>query len=319
MATNNYYNNYNGGFYPNQPTQRPVVNQLLNPEEIAFLRSKPQQKTEFFVNMTEADRLSMQNTHHENGRGTLRAIGDGYYECTIDGTKFKLVPTTADISQTCEDMRNIVETIKFYYGGIDPEAGKKIYPAFYILTQIPNMWKVACKYAESYLPRQNPSDYRNEYDNFSAVNMYNQVMTGNMANPYMSMYGGYQAPQPYQQPQMMPQPQMQPQAPQMMPQYPQPQMMPQQPQAPQMMPQMPQPQMQPQGIPQPPQAPQYAPMGMPPYRQDMMNGRPQQQYAAASNPIAGAIENTSVSTPAQPTATQNVVVDSEQPKDVTIG
>lgn len=289
----NFYNQTGYGFYPQQPVTPPVTNQLLNPDEIALLRQKAPQKQEFFTAMTPIDALKTKCVHHDNGRGVIRHIGDGVYECTICGERFKPVEPGTNIEQTIRDMKDIVESIKFYYGGIDPEAGKKIYPAFYILSQIPQMWKVASDYAKSYAPQQNGPNMQNGYDGFNTISMYNQVFSGNGMNPYVGNPAGFQQPMPM----MQQQPMMYAQA----PQYPQP--------MPQMVPNggypMP-PQANPQMMPQQqPMQPQYAPVGAPQYRPDQT----QPQFAGASNPIGGqVVTNANVAVPQQPTATENVSV-----------
>lgn len=288
----NFYGQTGYGFYPQQAPTPPATNQLLNPEEIALLRQKAPQKQEFFTAMSPIDNLKTKCVHHDNGRGTIRHIGDGVYECTICGERFKPVEPGTDITQVMSDLKDIVESIKFYYGGIDPEAGKRIYPAFYVLSQIPQMWKVASDYAKSYAPQQAQPNMQGGYDGFNTIGMYSQVFSGNGMNPYMANPAGFQQPM---MPQQYPAP--------MAPQYPAPQMQPQAPMYNQMPQQQPMPPMQ-QYPQQPAPAPQYAPAGMPQYRADQA-----QQFSGASNPIGGqVVENTAVAVPKPATATQNVTV-----------
>ena len=299
---NNVFGNNVGGYAPAYPQQPVKSNQLLTDDQIRVLQQSGQTKENFFNSMTQIDVLKSMCTHKANGRSSVFAVQDGSddYQCSICGARFKLLYPGTDISQTVKDVKSIIESIKFWYGEIDPDTGGKVYPALAACNQLDNMWKVASDYSSrSYNGVINNQYYNNANSDYNTISQYAQMF--GFGNGMQTQWA-------------QPQPGMMPQQP-VMPQMQQPGMMPQQP----VMPQMQQPGMMPQMPQQPvvPQQPgmmpqqqvgsqqQYTPAGVPAYEP--------QGYAGASNPIGNVVVGTQPNTGEK--KTENVSLNPDNKSD----
>ena len=203
--------------FQQQAPQQLQMKQILDPAEQNLLKEKGASRDGFYTPITKVEEAASRCTHKYNN-GTI-ALGDpdenGYRTCNICHTKFHAYDidelTAKQVAEKCEEVRNIMETIKLYKGDIETDIGRTIYPFTTILTQIPNMWKNSVEYIKKYvgIPTNGTTIYGGSA--ITPAALYNMMYTGSV--PVYGAQPGtvypqpvmYQAVQQFQQPQVVPQ------------------------------------------------------------------------------------------------------------------
>ena len=183
-------------FQQQQQPQQFQMKQILDPAEQNLLKEKSASRDGFYTPITKVEEAASRCTHKYNN-GTI-ALGDpdenGYRTCQICKTKFHCYDvdelSAKEVAEKCEEVRNIMETIKLYKGDIETEIGRTIYPFTTILTQIPNMWKNSVEYIKKYvgIPTNGTTVYGGTA--ITPAQLYSMMYTG---GPVMSQ-GGYTQP-----------------------------------------------------------------------------------------------------------------------------
>lgn len=205
--------------FQQQQPQQFQMKQILDPAEQNLLKEKGASRDGFYTPITKVEEAASRCTHKYNN-GTI-ALGevdeDGYRTCQICKTRFHCYDVdeidTKKVAEKCEEVRNIMETIKLYKGDIETDIGRTIYPFTTILAQIPNMWKNSVEYIKKYvgIPTNGATIYGGTA--ITPAQLYNMMYTGGpvvqgaYTQPVMGgapVYGGYyqQAPQQPGQPVM---------------------------------------------------------------------------------------------------------------------
>jgi hypothetical protein len=155
---NGFYGNNNFGGYGNpalgvsygynyqQPQQPPVFNQLLTADEMAKLQKNP---NSFSTKLTEEAYLRAICTHkdHQN-HITLEKLPNGKHRCSICQSEFYLVDlntTKEEIEATCNNIYDLLQSIKTYYGNT-PDAMREFYLMIGFIPKIKELWEIAKTY-----------------------------------------------------------------------------------------------------------------------------------------------------------------------------
>jgi hypothetical protein len=155
---NGFYGNNFGGYgnpalgvsygynYGQQPQQPPVFNQLLTADEMAKLQKDP---NIFSTKLTELEYLRAVCTHkdHQN-HITLEKLPNGKHRCSICQSEFYLVDlntTKEEIEATCNNIYDLLQSIKTYYGNT-PDAMREFYLMIGFIPKIKELWEVAKTY-----------------------------------------------------------------------------------------------------------------------------------------------------------------------------
>lgn len=175
--------------YQQQMVQRDMpLNQGITTEEMNMLKERGVQGDQFFKAISKIDETAARCTHKIPGTKQI-TLGDvdseGYRTCSICGTRFHAYDldelTVKEVSEACEKVCNIMESVKLYKGDIDPNIARAIYPVTLIIKQIPNMWK-------------NSSEYMRQYMNTMGIGANAYANTVSPYAKYNMMYYGPQAP-----------------------------------------------------------------------------------------------------------------------------
>lgn len=295
---NGMINAVNPQQFVQQQPQQYQMKQILDPAEQNLLKEKGASRDGFYTPITKVEEAASRCTHKYNN-GTI-ALGDpdenGYRTCAICKTKFHCYDvdeiSAKQVAEKCEEVRNIMETIKLYKGDIETDIGRTIYPFTTILVQVPNMWKNATEYIKKYvgIPVNGATIYGGTA--ITPAQLYNMMyqggvqMFGQQGAYTQPVMGGQYAMGYYQQPV---QPVVQPNQPGVMPQVPVQGAAPAQPQV--------------QGVPAQPVMQGYVPYGNVTPSIAVQPGIP---AANMQNPIAGnyvQVQATPAVTPSAPPAT----------------
>lgn len=203
-------------FQAQQQPQQFQMKQILDPAEQNLLKEKGASRDGFYTPITKVEEAASRCTHKYNN-GTI-ALGevdeDGYRTCQICKTRFHCYDVdeidAKKVAEKCEEVRNIMETIKLYKGDIETDIGRTIYPFTTILAQIPNMWKNSVEYIKKYvgIPTNGTTIYGGTA--ITPAQLYSMMYTGGnpvvqgvYTQPVMGgtpVYGGYYQQAPVQQP-----------------------------------------------------------------------------------------------------------------------
>ena len=208
--------------FQQQAPQQLQMKQILDPAEQNLLKEKGASRDGFYTPITKVEEAASRCTHKYNN-GTI-ALGDpdenGYRTCQICHTKFHVYDvdelSAKEVAEKCEEVRNIMETIKVYKGDIETDIGRTIYPFTTILTQIPNMWKNSVEYIKKYvgIPTNGATIYGGTA--ITPAALYSMMYQGGP----VPAQGVYPNPVFYGAVQQQAQPQVAPQQPGVMPQVP---------------------------------------------------------------------------------------------------
>jgi hypothetical protein len=187
---------YGGGYpygAPQQPAQPPVFNQLLTADEVAKLQKNPNL---FSTKLTEEDYLRANCTHkdHQN-HITLEKLPNGKHRCSICQEEFYLIDLNTpkeDIEATCNNMFDLLQSIKTYYGNA-PETMREFYLIIGFLKKIPALWNVAKTYFDKATGNYAQFGPNNDQSGFAVLS--NIFGNGAMAGIAPGM-GGYYGQQP---------------------------------------------------------------------------------------------------------------------------
>lgn len=181
--------------------QQMAMKVILDPAEQNLLKEKGASRDGFYTPITKVEEAASRCTHKYNN-GTI-ALGDpdenGYRTCAICKTKFHCYDideiSQKEVAEKCEEVRNIMETIKLYKGDIETDIGRTIYPFTTILAQVPNMWKNSVDYIKKYvgIPTNGATVYGGAA--IPPAQLYSMMYQGGVP-----VYGGQQFA--YQQPVM---------------------------------------------------------------------------------------------------------------------
>ena len=220
-------------FQTQQQPQQFQMKQILDPAEQNLLKEKGASRDGFYTPITKVEEAASRCTHkYNNGTIALSDVDEeGYRTCQICKTRFHCYDVdeidAKKVAEKCEEVRNIMETIKLYKGDIETEIGRTIYPFTTILAQIPNMWKNSVEYIKKYVGITTNGTTVYGGTAITPAQLYNMmyqggnpVVQGVYNQPVMGgpvpIYGGYyqqQVPAQPNQPGVMPQVPVQGQAP----------------------------------------------------------------------------------------------------------
>lgn len=224
---------WNNPYMANQTYQAPQninfpMNSMLTAEQEALLKKSSTSEFYKVPNEMEIYRAICNHKHAGTNKAAVVPNPDGTVTCTICGRRFRPLDadttTESDVNKIVEKVNNLWESIKLYWGAVDPNTGRQLFPFTTIIDQLPNMWKQASNYVRHAYSASEPTTapgYSNPYD---TQNMMGSLYSG------APIPMGY-APQGYPQAQSwgMQGPMGYPQGPApVAPQYPQPGYAPQQ-------------------------------------------------------------------------------------------
>jgi hypothetical protein len=201
-----YGNNFGGygnpalgvsyGYIYQQPQQPPVFNQLLTADEMAKLQKNP---NSFSTKLTEEAYLRAICTHkdHQNYI-TLEKLPNGKHRCSICQSEFYLVDlntTKEEIEATCNNIYDLLQSIKTYYGNT-PYAMREFYLMIGFIPKIKELWEVAKTYFDKATGGFVNGNAGNDQSGFAILsNIFgNGAMAGIAPGVGGGYYGGYQQP-----------------------------------------------------------------------------------------------------------------------------
>ena len=142
------YNSYGYGYSTPmvQPQQLLVFQNLLTTDEIARLQKKP---IAFTTKLTEEEFLRSACTHKsESGEICFTACEDDKVYCPICQAKFHVIDPNESkeaIESICQNMYDLLQTIKTFYGNA-PQAMKEFYMMAGYILKVPELWDIAKNY-----------------------------------------------------------------------------------------------------------------------------------------------------------------------------
>ena len=181
---------------PQQPQQAMPFNQLLTAEEMAKLQKSPEV---FTSRLTENEYIITGCTHkNKNNCIILEQRSNGKHYCPVCGAEFYLLDVNtldSDIQQTCQNMYDLLQSIKTYYGN-PPQSMRDFYMMTGFILKIPKLWDIAKNYFNKAVGNTMPAQQGGEQSAFTTLS--NIVGPAGITGLVPGM-GGY-----YQQPQMNP-------------------------------------------------------------------------------------------------------------------
>lgn len=187
---NNGYGMNNGyGFMgspmmmPNQAALQPQkVNPWLSPESIDEL-TKKSESFSLALSNEELDRARCNHRWKDGSTSVVVDPVDGSCTCQVCGYKFNTTDkfTDEDVTNACENLKDILQTIKLIYIGMPRQAGMDFFQIIAFIDKVPKLWKIAY----------------NDFKRYENVGMYPSgapssafTIFNGLTNPNFQYYGG---------------------------------------------------------------------------------------------------------------------------------
>lgn len=147
----NPYNYAGQGMQYSRETQPALMNQILTPEEMAFLKKT---KPAFGGKLSKEEYLRALCCHKDPSNGGNYSLtydkNTDLHTCSICGESFHLIDfdsyTPDQIETICSDFNDLFQSIKTMYGAVPTEAGREIYVIGGLIKKFPSMYNVAANY-----------------------------------------------------------------------------------------------------------------------------------------------------------------------------
>lgn len=180
---NSFTQNIGGENLINRNTSKPArMTQPLTAEDIANLKKKP--NTFSFTVSAEEAKLN-QCTHKYNDKFTISEIGDGTMCCSICGARFELIKDSKEeVTRKCQDVINVIQTIKSLYLDIPLEFVGTISSMLPILKLLPRLYELATDNFEQYQRGDNSIYSSSDENAFDILNSISPVGGFNNSNTY---------------------------------------------------------------------------------------------------------------------------------------
>lgn len=170
--------NNNGGFQQSQQAIR--THNPLSAEEIQKLTKNVDA---FNLGLSDMDRLKAACVHY-NTEGKMQLVDnhDGTYLCSICGYNFKPCQNKdlASVQSVCDQMVDILQTIKLIYWGLPDEIVRDFFTIIPLIMKVPQLWQMALGNFQQYRQENGMAGYQNGGGN-SVYQMFNMLANGGMA------------------------------------------------------------------------------------------------------------------------------------------